>query len=76
MAEGDGVVDGASGAGAPRTVFLSYASQDAEIANTVCRELEGRGIRCWIIGVGKSMMPSRAVTMRISSSRTTSVYGA
>jgi hypothetical protein len=47
MAEGDGM-DGTSGGVTSRTVFLSYASHDAEIANTVCRELESRGIRCWI----------------------------
>jgi TolB-like protein len=47
MAEGDGI-DGAAGGVASRTVFLSYASQDTEIANTVCRDLESRGIRCWI----------------------------
>jgi hypothetical protein len=47
MREGQGV-DSASGGVASRTVFLSYASQDAEIANTVCRELESRGIPCWI----------------------------
>jgi TolB-like protein/tetratricopeptide (TPR) repeat protein len=47
MAEGDGM-DGASGGIGSRTVFLSYASQDTEVANTVCRELESRGIRCWI----------------------------
>jgi TIR domain len=47
MAEGDGM-DGASGGVTSRTVFLSYASQDTETANTVCRELENRGIRCWI----------------------------
>jgi hypothetical protein len=47
MAEGDGL-DGASGGVTSRTVFLSYASRDTDIANTVCRELESRGIRCWI----------------------------
>jgi TolB-like protein/Flp pilus assembly protein TadD len=47
MAERDGM-DGSSGGVASRTVFLSYASQDTEIANTVCRELEGHRIRCWI----------------------------
>jgi TolB-like protein/Tfp pilus assembly protein PilF len=47
MPEGDGM-DGASGGIGSRTVFLSYASQDTEVANTVCRELESRGIRCWI----------------------------
>jgi TolB-like protein/Flp pilus assembly protein TadD len=47
MAEGDGM-DGASDGAASRTVFLSYASQDAEIANTVCQFLESHRIRCWI----------------------------
>jgi TolB-like protein len=47
MAEGDGM-DEALDRVTSRTVFLSYASQDAEIANTVCGELESRGIRCWI----------------------------
>jgi TolB-like protein len=47
MAEGHGI-DGASAGVSSRTVFLSYASHDTEIANTVCRELESRGIRCWI----------------------------
>src|SRR5258706_12369490 len=47
MAEGDGT-DTASGGVNSRTVFLRYESQDTEVANTVCRELESRGIRCWI----------------------------
>jgi adenylate cyclase len=47
MAEGEEGT-GTSGGVASRSVFLSYASQDTEIANTVCRELENRGIRCWI----------------------------
>jgi TolB-like protein/Tfp pilus assembly protein PilF len=29
-------------------VFLSYASQDAEIAKTVCESLEAQGTRCWM----------------------------
>ena len=47
MAEGEEGT-GTSGGVSSRTVFLSYASQDTEIANTVCRELESRDIRCWI----------------------------
>jgi TolB-like protein/tetratricopeptide (TPR) repeat protein len=47
MAEGEEGT-GISGGTTTRTVFVSYASQDTEIANTVCRELESRGIRCWI----------------------------
>jgi hypothetical protein len=47
MAEGEEGT-GTSGGTTTRTVFLSYASQDTEIANTVCQELESRGVRCWI----------------------------
>ena len=47
MAEGAGVGGTSGGMGSP-TVFISYASHDTEIANAVCRELESRGIRCWI----------------------------
>ena len=31
-----------------RDVFVSYASQDAAIANSVVEALEQQGIRCWI----------------------------
>jgi TolB-like protein/tetratricopeptide (TPR) repeat protein len=31
-----------------RTVFLSYASADAEAANQVCQHLEGHGVSCWM----------------------------
>jgi hypothetical protein len=47
MAEGDRI-SGASAGVTSRPVFLSYASRDTEVANTVCRELESRDIRCWI----------------------------
>jgi TolB-like protein len=36
-----------AGAGS-RTVFLSYASSDAEIANSVCQFLESHGVSCWM----------------------------
>jgi TolB-like protein/Tfp pilus assembly protein PilF len=29
-------------------VFVSYASQDVETANAICRRLESQGIACWI----------------------------
>jgi adenylate cyclase len=29
-------------------VFISYASQDADTANQICRSFEGQGIGCWI----------------------------
>jgi adenylate cyclase len=38
---------GASAA-AGRTVFLSYASPDAAVANQVCEFLESHGVTCWI----------------------------
>jgi TolB-like protein/Tfp pilus assembly protein PilF len=31
-----------------RTVFLSYASADAEVANQVCQFLESQGVSCWM----------------------------
>jgi TolB-like protein/Tfp pilus assembly protein PilF len=31
-----------------RDVFISYASQDAGVANAIVADLEQRGIRCWI----------------------------
>src|SRR5271165_2360343 len=37
MAEGDG-----------RSIFISYASNDAETANSACRYLEAHGINCWM----------------------------
>src|ERR1700730_15987812 len=57
MAEGDGVgmsseavsqpPSGFAGAGS-RTLFLSYASPDAEVANQVCQALEAQGVLCWM----------------------------
>jgi TolB-like protein len=59
MAEGKGagrssepVVDlaGAAtpGVATPRSVFLSYASADATIAQTIVQNLESHGVRCWM----------------------------
>lgn len=45
MAEGGG--DDSAGGGAP-TVFLSYASQDAAVANALVEALELCRLRCWI----------------------------
>src|ERR1700685_2228522 len=39
---------GASAAAGSRTVFLSYASPDAEVANQVCEFLESHGVPCWM----------------------------
>src|ERR1700687_456042 len=39
---------GASAAAGSRTVFLSYASADAEVANQVCQALEAQGVLCWM----------------------------
>jgi tetratricopeptide (TPR) repeat protein len=32
----------------PHTVFVSYSSKDAHVANAVCEHLEQAGIPCWI----------------------------
>lgn len=34
--------------GGTRTVFISYASQDAAVANAIVQALEKGGLRCWI----------------------------
>src|SRR5450759_600269 len=31
-----------------RSVFLSYASHDADIANSICQFLESHGLSCWL----------------------------
>jgi hypothetical protein len=36
------------GSSSVRDVFVSYASQDAAIANALCAALEAAGIPCWI----------------------------
>ena len=38
----------ASAAAGPRTVFLSYASPDAEVANGGCLDVVNRGVACWM----------------------------
>jgi TolB-like protein len=40
--------DSARQASSGRDVFVSYASQDAAVANSVIEALERQGIRCWI----------------------------
>lgn len=48
MAEGDGQAQAtAAHPGAP-DVFISYASQDAAIADAIVSVLERRGLKCWI----------------------------
>lgn len=44
-AEGSG--ERASGS-TPPTVFISYASQDAAVANSIVENLERQGLRCWL----------------------------
>jgi TolB-like protein/tetratricopeptide (TPR) repeat protein len=39
---------GASASAGFRTLFLSYASPDAAVANQVCEFLESRGVPCWM----------------------------
>ena len=40
--------DSATQASASRDVFVSYASPDAAVANSMVEDLEQHGIRCWI----------------------------
>ena len=40
--------DPSAPAAAFRSVFLSYASHDAEAADSICRYLESHGASCWI----------------------------
>jgi hypothetical protein len=39
---------GKSGFGMTASIFISFASQDQKVANTLCKALEGRGFKCWI----------------------------
>jgi TolB-like protein len=39
---------GGSAAAGSRTVFLSYASPDAAVANQICQFLETHGMACWM----------------------------
>jgi TolB-like protein len=55
MPESGGTVNGqhqdspsSKGSSSVREVFVSYASQDAAIANAVVKNLEQHGIKCWI----------------------------
>jgi TIR domain len=34
--------------GAPAPIFISYASQDAAVANSIVENLEQHGLKCWI----------------------------
>ena len=45
MAEGDG---DESASGSTPTVFISYASQDAAVADSIVENLEHHGLRCWL----------------------------
>jgi hypothetical protein len=56
---------------APRTVFISYASEDALLARSICATLEGEGITTWLaerdVGPGKDF--AVGVVNAIGSSR-------
>jgi len=45
MAEGGGEE---RASGSTRPVFISYASQDAAVANSLVENLEQKGLRCWL----------------------------
>jgi hypothetical protein len=40
--------DSANQAALGHDVFVSYASQDAAVANSIVGHLEGRGLKCWM----------------------------
>ncbi len=50
MGEGPGKSSEAAAqpSSATAPIFISYASQDADTANQICRSLESQGISCWI----------------------------
>jgi TolB-like protein/Tfp pilus assembly protein PilF len=48
VAEGGGEEQAIGATSGIPDIFLSYASQDAAVANTVVAVLENQGIRCWI----------------------------
>jgi hypothetical protein len=58
LAEGDGIEKSSEAASDPpgasasvaasRSVFLSYASHDADVAKSICEYLERHGISCWM----------------------------
>jgi len=35
--------------GVSRSVFLSYASHDADTANAVCQFVDSHGLSCWLL---------------------------
>jgi TolB-like protein/Tfp pilus assembly protein PilF len=44
----ESVPPGESAQNTSRSVFLSYASHDADTANSVCQFLESHGVSCWL----------------------------
>ena len=72
MAEGDEGT-GTSGGTTTRTVFVSYASHDTEVANTVCQFLEHRLLRQYryvdISIVGAHILHRRALSIALSAWR-------
>ena len=48
MAEGGGDERTTGARSATSDVFISYASQDAALADAVVAALEGHGLKCWI----------------------------
>jgi tetratricopeptide (TPR) repeat protein len=52
-------------------VFLSHAKEDTAVAETVCRALEDRGIRCWTASrdIVPGMVEGEAIMDAISRSR-------
>jgi TolB-like protein/Tfp pilus assembly protein PilF len=80
--DGPGQTDGA----AASPIFISYASQDAETANTICTALEDHGIACWIAprdveagaqyaaAIVRAINDSKAMVVVLSASAVASVH--
>jgi TIR domain len=67
-------------------IFISYAKNDAEVANAVCRGLEYAGIQCWIAprnimtgqrwadSIAQAISNSKIIVVIFSSSSNNSTY--
>jgi hypothetical protein len=51
-------------------VFISYAKEDKETANTICKELESRNIKCWIAfrDISPAQVWAKAIVKAIAES--------
>ena len=86
MAEGDGEGHTAGAHTSTPDVFVSYASQDTEVANAIVGTLETHGVRCWIAprdvtpgshyadGIMSAISGAKALVLVLSGSALTSKH--